>query len=175
MIKARIPASATAAALACVSVVLVTSSAIAASQPVHTGTTSVGTVLVNAKGKTLYVFAADSPRKSTCSGACAQAWPPVPANARTLGHSADVKARLGFIRRTDGTTQLTVNGMPAYTFSGDSAAGQAKGQAVNASGGLWWVIAPSGVPITSAPAAKDTAPPAPGGASAPAPQYDSLY
>ena len=148
----------------------------AASQPVRTGTTSVGKVLVNAKGKTLYVFAADSPRKSTCTGACAKAWPPAPASAATLGHSADVKAKLGFITRADGKTQLTVNGLPAYTYAGDSASGQANGQGVNASGGLWWVIAPSGIAIKTASSSKNPVPSAPGGgASSPPGQYDYLY
>jgi len=175
MINARISALAAGSALTCAIVMLVGPFALAASQPVHTGTTSAGKVLVNAQGKTLYVFAADSPRKSTCSGACAQAWPPAPANTKALGHSADVKARLGVITRADGKAQLTVNGLPAYTFSGDSSAGQANGQGVNASGGLWWVIAPSGTPIKSTTSAKDPAPAAPGGASAPPSQYDYLY
>lgn len=175
MINNRISALAAGSALTCAIAMLAGPSALAASQPVHTGTTNAGKVLVNAKGKTLYVFAADSPRKSTCSGACAQAWPPASANAKALGHSADVRARLGVITRADGRTQLTVNGLPAYTFSGDSSAGQANGQGVNASGGLWWVIAPNGTPMKSASPAKDTAPAAPGGASAPPSQYDYLY
>lgn len=147
--------------------------ATAASQTVRTATTSAGKVLVGPTGKTLYVFAADSPGKSTCTGACAKAWPPVLATAKTLSHSADVKAKLSVIKRSDGKTQLAVNGMPAYTFSGDSAAGQAKGQGMNASGGLWWVIAPSGSAIkTSGSSGSGTAPGTPGGAATPGGSYD---
>ena len=144
--------------------------ATAASQVVKTGTTSTGKVLVAANGKTLYVFAADSPGKSTCTGACAQAWPPVLATAKTLGHSADVKGRLSVITRSDGKTQLAINGLPVYTFSGDSAAGQDHGQGMNASGGLWWVIAPSGTPIKGASSSGTGS--APGGGTSPGGTYD---
>ncbi|MDO8733157.1 MAG: hypothetical protein Q7L55_11420 [Actinomycetota bacterium] len=147
-----------------------TASVTAASQPVHTGTTSVGKVLVNAKGKTIYLFAADTAGKSSCNGACAQAWPPVLATAKTLGHSVDVKAKLSVIKRSDGKTQLAVNGLPAYTYSGDTAAGQAHGQGMNASGGLWWVIAPSGAPIKSTGSSSSGS--APGGATSPGGTYD---
>ncbi len=140
-----------------------TTMASAASQAVKTGTTSAGKVLVAANGKTLYVFTADSPGKSTCTGACAQAWPPVLATARTLGHSADVKAKLSVIKRSDGKTQLAINGMPAYTFSGDTAAGQDHGQGMNASGGLWWVLSPSGTPIKAAAGAGSGTSPGGGG------------
>lgn len=142
----------------------------AETQTVKTGSTSSGKVLVGANGKTLYVFAADSPGKSTCTSACAQAWPPVLATAKTLGRSADVKAKLTVIKRSDGKSQLAVNGLPAYTFSGDSAAGQALGQGMNASGGLWWVIAPSGTPIktTTSPGSGTT----PGCTTTPGGTYD---
>ncbi len=147
-----------------------TTIASAASQTVKTGSTSAGKVLVGANGRTLYVFAADSPGKSTCTGACARAWPPVLATAKTLGHSADVKAKLSVIKRSDGRTQLAINGLPAYTFSGDSAAGQAHGQGMNASGGLWWVIAPSGTAIKTAPSPGSGT--APGGTATPGGTYD---
>ena len=116
----------------------------ASSGAVATGTTDVGTVLVDGSGKTLYAFAADTRGTSNCSGSCAQYWPPVTAKAGSLGHSAAVTARLGTITRDDGSTQLTVDGWPMYTYAGDSAAGQATGQGKNLSGGLWWVVKPSG-------------------------------
>lgn len=146
----------------------------AAAQPVHTATTSAGKVLVNMQGRTLYVFTADSPGKSTCTGACAQAWPPVIATAKTLGRSPDVKAKLSVIKRSDGRTQLAVNGRPAYTYSGDTAPGQDRGQGMNASGGLWWVIAPNGAPIKKAAASPGSGA-APGGSTAPPSSYDYPY
>jgi predicted lipoprotein with Yx(FWY)xxD motif len=118
------------------------------SQTVHTGKTSAGTVLVNSGGMTLYAFAADSPGKSTCTAACAAYWPPVAASG-SLSHSSDVSAKLGTIKRSDGSTQLTVNGWPMYTYAADSGPGQASGQGENLSGGRWWVVAASGAQIKS--------------------------
>ena len=120
----------------------------AAGETVHTGKTDAGTVLVDAKGMTLYAFAADSPGKSTCTGSCLQYWPAADASA-PVDHSSDVTAKLATIKGADGATQLTVNGWPAYTYAGDSGPGQASGQGKNLSGGLWWVFAPSGKQITS--------------------------
>jgi predicted lipoprotein with Yx(FWY)xxD motif len=118
------------------------------SQTVHTGKTSAGTVLVNSGGRTLYAFAADSPGKSTCTGSCAMYWPPAAASG-SLSHSSDVSATLGTIKRSDGSTQLTVNGWPMYTYAADSGPGQASGQGENLSGGRWWVLAASGSQIKS--------------------------
>jgi predicted lipoprotein with Yx(FWY)xxD motif len=120
----------------------------AAGQTVHTGKTDAGTVLVDANGMTLYAFAADSPGKSNCTGTCLQYWPAANA-AGTVSHSSDVTAKLATIKRSDGTTQLTVNGWPVYTYAADTGPGQATGQGKNLSGGLWWVIAPSGAQIKS--------------------------
>lgn len=97
------------------------------------------TVLTNTKGFTVYSFAPDTSTKSNCNGACAQAWPPVkPATAST------VKAPFSTIKRSDGATQLTFHGHPLYTFTGDTSPGQAKGNGVNAFGGLWHEAPASG-------------------------------
>ncbi|MDQ1614963.1 MAG: hypothetical protein QOJ60_902 [Actinomycetota bacterium] len=120
----------------------------ASTQTVATGKTSVGTVLVDSKGMTLYAFAADSPGKSNCSGSCATYWPPAQVSG-SVSHSSDVTAKLATIKRSDGSTQLTVNGWPAYTYAADSGPGQASGQGLNLSGGKWWVISPSGAQIKS--------------------------
>jgi predicted lipoprotein with Yx(FWY)xxD motif len=117
-------------------------------QAVQTGDTEYGDVLVDAHGKTLYVFDADSPGKSTCTGSCLQYWPVAEASG-TVSHSSDVTAKLSTITRDDGTTQLTVNGWPAYTYAADSGPGKATGQGTNLSGGLWWVVSPSGSKITT--------------------------
>jgi predicted lipoprotein with Yx(FWY)xxD motif len=110
---------------------------------VGVGTTSVGKVLVSSSGMTLYAFAADKPGTSNCSGSCLKYWPPAAGNAAP-SHPAAVTAKLGTIKRSDGSTQLTANGFPMYTYVGDSAAGQANGQGMNISGGLWWAVSPSG-------------------------------
>ena len=115
---------------------------------VHTGKSDFGKVLVDSNGKTLYAFAADSPGRSNCTGSCLQYWPAAKATG-TVSHSSDVTAKLATIKRSDGTTQLTVNGWPVYTYAADSGPGQATGQGENLSGGLWWVVAPSGAQIKS--------------------------
>ncbi len=120
----------------------------AVGESVHTGTTDFGKVLVDSNGRTLYAFAADSPGKSNCTDTCLQYWPAAKASG-TVSHSSDVTAKLATIKRSDGMTQLSVNGWPVYTYAADSGPGQATGQGKNLSGGLWWVIAPSGTQIMS--------------------------
>jgi predicted lipoprotein with Yx(FWY)xxD motif len=120
----------------------------AAGQTVHTGKSDFGKVLVDSSGKTLYAFAADSPGRSNCAGSCLQYWPAAQASG-TVSHSSDVTAKLASIKRSDGSTQLTVNGWPVYTYAADSGPGQATGQGENLSGGRWWVVAPSGTQIKS--------------------------
>ena len=123
-----------------------------------TASSSVGAVLVDAQGKTVYVFAADSPGHSNCTGSCLTYWPPVPAPTTLPTASGDVTASVGVLKRSDGTRQLTVNGWPVYTYTGDTAPGTTTGQGVNASGGLWWVVSPSGDQITSTASSSPTHP-----------------
>jgi predicted lipoprotein with Yx(FWY)xxD motif len=92
------------------------------------------TVLTNAKGFTLYSFAPDTPAASKCYGSCAVYWPPV---TGTAAANPGVPGRVGTIKRTDGSEQLTYNGHPLYTYIGDSAPGQARGNNLNLNGGLW--------------------------------------
>ena len=108
------------------------------------------TVLTNAKGFTLYWFVPDTSTKSNCNGSCASFWPPVkgPATAGT-----GVTGKLSTITRADGSTQATYNGHPLYTYVGDTAPGQNKGNGLNISGGLWHEVTVSG----SAPAASPSA------------------
>ncbi len=81
-------------------------------------------ILVDGKGRTLYLFQKDQPNQSACSGACASAWP-VDQTSGTPKAGSGVKASLlGTIKRTDGTTQVTYNKHPLYYYSGDSQAGQ---------------------------------------------------
>ena len=91
-------------------------------------------VLTNAQGFTLYWFAPDTPARSTCYGTCAGYWPPV---TGTPSAGPGVTGRLGMINRSDGTTQITYNGHPLYTYVGDTAPGQAFGNGLNLNGGLW--------------------------------------
>jgi predicted lipoprotein with Yx(FWY)xxD motif len=108
--------------------------ATAAGTGLKTATISGTTVLTNAKGFTLYSFAPDTPATSKCYGSCAAYWPPV---TGTLAAGSALPGRVGTIKRTDGTEQLTYNGHPLYTYVGDSAPGQARGNNLNLNGGLW--------------------------------------
>lgn len=99
-----------------------------------------GAVLVNAKGFTLYTYTPDGTGPSTCTGACAKAWPPLtlPAGTTTPYGGTSVQAGdLGTVTRSDGTLQVTYQKKPLYTFAGDTAPGQANGQGV---GGVWFVV-----------------------------------
>ena len=107
--------------------------------------TPLGKILADDQGHTLYVFTKDSGGTSACFDACAEAWPPS-AVTGTPTAATGVSATLGTITRPDGTTQLTVNSQPLYRFAADAAAGDTTGQG---SGGVWWVVAADGTPITS--------------------------
>jgi predicted lipoprotein with Yx(FWY)xxD motif len=125
------------------------SSATVSAQP-----TSLGMIIVNNQGRTVYVFAND---KSTCTGACAADWPFVPAPASLPASLPGVTGKLGATTRTGGARQLTIAGHPVYTFAGDSAPGQTNGQGVVLDGGLWTVVSPAGAPEASAAGATSQA------------------
>src|SRR6266480_2449589 len=113
-------------------------------------------VLVDSKGMTLYWFAIDTSSKSNCSGSCLTYWPPVKGPV-TAG--SGVTGTLGTITGSDGTKQATYLGHPLYTYVGDSAPGQNKGNGLNISGGLWWEMTVSGsTPPANAGAAATSSP-----------------
>jgi len=116
------------------------SPAAATAGSLKTATIGGATVLTDAKGFTLYSFAPDTPAKSNCNGTCAQNWPPVTGPATASG----VTGTFGTIKRSDGSVQATFDGHPLYTFAGDTAPGQAKGNGLNVAGGLWHEITTSG-------------------------------
>jgi predicted lipoprotein with Yx(FWY)xxD motif len=98
-------------------------------------------VLTSAAGFTVYWFGPDTATSSKCTGVCAFYWLPVKGPV-TAG--ADVTGTLGTITRSDGSVQATYNGHPLYTYAGDTAAGQAKGNGLNVSGGVWHEVIVSG-------------------------------
>jgi len=105
-----------------------------------------GTVLVNSKGLTLYMFVPDKRKKVTCVHACAVIWPPVKLG-KGQKPAASGKARaslLGSDANPAGGRVVTYNGWPLYTYLTDTAPGQARGQALNLNGGLWYVLSASG-------------------------------
>jgi predicted lipoprotein with Yx(FWY)xxD motif len=106
-------------------------------------------VLTNAQGMAVYWFAPDSASKSVCNGSCAKFWPPVPGPVTAV---SGVTGQLGVITRANGTKQATYDSHPLYTYVGDTAPGMVKGNALNASGGLWWVMTRSGAKVAAAAA-----------------------
>jgi predicted lipoprotein with Yx(FWY)xxD motif len=113
-------------------------------------------VVTNAAGLTLYWFAPDTSTTSKCTGSCATYWPPVKGPA-TAG--SGVTGTLGTITRTDGSIQASYDGHPLYTYVGDTAPGQNKGNGLNLSGGLWYEMTVSGAKpaVTATPAASAAA------------------
>ena len=95
------------------------------------------TVLTNAKGFTLYWFAPDSRVASRCTGSCAAYWPPVTGTPKA---GPGVTGKLGTIKRPGGASQVTYDGHPLYTYIGDSAPGQARGNKLDLNGGYWYEV-----------------------------------
>jgi predicted lipoprotein with Yx(FWY)xxD motif len=114
---------------------------------VSTKTSSLGTILVDAKGRTLYLWDADHGSKSTCTGACAQAWPPLTTTGTPKASGAVKASLLGTTKRPDGSREVTYAGQPLYTFAGDTRAGQTTGEGSNGFGAPWWVVSPAGMAL----------------------------
>ncbi len=111
-------------------------------------------VVTNAKGFTLYWFVPDTTTRSNCNGSCATYWPPVQGPATA---AAGVTGKLGTIKRANGSTQATYTGHPLYTYVGDTAPGQAKGNGINLSGGVWHEVTVSVAAAVSHPSASSSA------------------
>ena len=125
------------------------SGATGAGTAITTEHTKLGTILVaGPKHLTVYLFAADTGSTSTCSGACAQVWPPVTTTGAPKAEGEAVAADLGTTTRSEGTKQVTYKGHPLYWYVSDSQAGETTGQGVQSFGAAWWVLAPSGSEIT---------------------------
>ena len=101
-----------------------------------TMSTAIGTVLVDPSGRTVYELVGDSAANQTCTGGCLAVWPAVKTNG----------------------SQVVVNGHPAFTFTGDSSAGQTNGQNVTDQWGRWLALDGSGNPISASGGASSTAP-----------------
>jgi len=115
--------------------------------------TGLGTVLVDGRGITLYLYATDTRgQPSRCYDICAVQWPPLvlpPGVSRPIAGPGIVTKLLGTSPRTDGTTQITYNGWPLYLWPPDKAPGMATGQALTNAGGLWYALSPAGKAIVT--------------------------
>jgi predicted lipoprotein with Yx(FWY)xxD motif len=105
--------------------------------------TRFGRVIFDGRGRVLYLFARDKSTKSTCSGACAKAWPPFLTRGTPKAARGARQGLIGTTRRKDGSRQVTYGGHPLYYFEGDGK-GEVKCQNVNNFGGLWLVVSPNG-------------------------------
>jgi predicted lipoprotein with Yx(FWY)xxD motif len=123
---------------------------------VGTGSTDLGSVLVNSDGRTLYAFEKDSGTTSACSAACAMEWPPLLANGKPTAGTGVNAGMLGTTKRSDGGTQVTFNGHPLYTFAGDAKAGDTGGQGLTDFGGSWHALSSSGSVVTSQPSSSSS-------------------
>ena len=123
--------------------------------------TSLGTVLTDGNGFTVYAFEADKGTTSACSGACATAWPPVTASATTQVGAGVKHSLVGQTTRADGTRQLTYAGHPLYRYTGDTAAGNTNGQGSTAFGARWDVLTATGHEVTAGQAAGNEPPATP--------------
>ena len=112
--------------------------------------TGLGSVLVNAKGHTIYLFAKDKHGKSACTGSCSKFWPPVLSQGKpSVG--AGLKASLvGTTKRSNGTRQVTYNRHPLYTYALDKRAGQTKGEGNSLFGAKWWAVSAKGTAVVKA-------------------------
>jgi predicted lipoprotein with Yx(FWY)xxD motif len=106
-----------------------------------------GRILVAGSGRTVYLFLADTGKKSTCYTACAQYWPPVLTKGAPQAIGGAAASLLGTTKRADGTLEVTYAGHPLYYFITDKSAGDTTGQGVNGFGGLWYVLSPAGMQI----------------------------
>ena len=110
---------------------------------------SLGRILVDAQGRTLYLFKADSGGLSACEGACATAWPPVLAHGQLSVAGGLNQSLVTTIQRPGGTHQITYHGHPLYRFVDDQKPGDVNGQGVTAFGAPWYAVTPAGSQVSA--------------------------
>jgi predicted lipoprotein with Yx(FWY)xxD motif len=125
------------------------SSSAGAGTKVAAANSKLGHILVDARGRTLYLFAKDRHGKSACYGLCAGYWPALTTKGTPKAINGARKSLLGTTRRKDGRLQVTYRGHPLYRFSGDTGAGTTSGEGLTDFGGGWWAVSPAGSRIVS--------------------------
>jgi predicted lipoprotein with Yx(FWY)xxD motif len=109
--------------------------------------TSIGKVIANSKGHTLYMFRGDKAATSKCYGACAATWPPLLTSGKPVAAAGVKVSLLGTTKRKDGKLQVTYKKYPLYTYAGDTKAGQTTGEGSKLFGAGWYALTPTGVVI----------------------------
>jgi predicted lipoprotein with Yx(FWY)xxD motif len=145
------------------------SSALAANHSASTGvkvavaSSGLGRVLVDGRGRTLYLFEKDKHGKSACTGQCASFWPPLIASGKPLAAAGAKASLLGTTKRRDGRLQVTYNHHPLYTFVKDTRKGQTNGEEVDAFGAEWYAVSAAGAKVEKTDAKSSGGDPTPGG------------
>ena len=116
---------------------------------VAVASSGLGRVLVDGRGRTLYLFEKDKQGKSACAGKCAGFWPPLIAAGKPLATAGAKASLLGTTKRADGRLQVTYNHHPLYTFVKDTSKGQTNGEAVNAFGNAWYAVSAAGAKVAN--------------------------
>ncbi len=137
----------------------------AAGSAISIRSTSLGKTLVDANGRTLYLFEGDRADVSTLSAAGAAVWPRFVSAGPVRAENGAQAALIGTTTRPTGVKQVTYEGHPLYYYVGDSSPGSTRGQSLNEFGAFWYVLEPSGNAITHPPSISTAAP------AAPAPGY----
>jgi predicted lipoprotein with Yx(FWY)xxD motif len=105
---------------------------------------TLGAILVDGKGRTLYLFEKDQGTTSSCYGACAGGWPPYTTNGAPRAGAGVSASLLGTTTRTDGKTEVTYHCHPLYYFAGDRKPGDSNGEGLKAFGAEWYVLSAAG-------------------------------
>ena len=114
---------------------------------IKTGNSSLGRIIVDVRGRTLYLFEKDTRRHSACTGACAAYWPPLLTHGKPTTAARVKRSLLGVIRRANGTRQVTYAGHPLYRFALDTKPGQTNGEGRQDFGAGWDALTPAGKKI----------------------------
>jgi predicted lipoprotein with Yx(FWY)xxD motif len=122
----------------------------AGSATVGLRSTALGEILVDSKGRTLYLFEADRGGMSSCYGDCASVWPPLLVSDAPVAGSGLNRGLLGTTTRKDGSVEVVYNGHPLYYFVSDRVAGDTTGQAITSFGADWYVLSAAGSKVDKA-------------------------
>jgi predicted lipoprotein with Yx(FWY)xxD motif len=130
-----------------------TTSAASSAQVSTKSVSTLGPILVNSEGRTLYIFEPDKHAKVTCTGACASLWPPLKLSSgqKAVAGGEAKSSLLSSDPDPEGGAVATYAGWPLYTYAADPGPGSANGQGVNADGGVWYVISPAGTVVEKMP------------------------
>jgi predicted lipoprotein with Yx(FWY)xxD motif len=130
---------------------------------VGAASSGLGRILVDGRGRTLYLFEKDKHGKSACTGKCAGFWPPLIASGKPLATAGAKASLLGTTKRADGRLQVTYNHHPLYRFVKDTRKGQTNGEELDAFGAEWYAVSAGGAKVEKNDQSSGGGDPVPGG------------